>query len=186
MHYTISDYILDISQNAIEAGSNDTELSIYQTPSSLSVTVADTGCGMDPSVVRRAEDPFFTDGTKHPGRRVGLGIPFLTQLLAQTGGEWRVDSRPGLGTTVWFRFNLDHVDTPPLGDLVMTLVQLYTFEGCYELIVRRHKVDPGGNQCSYMLRRSELADALGDLESVASIGLLRDFIASQEASESFC
>lgn len=192
MHYTICDYILDISQNAIEAGSKFTELSIDQTDGSMSVTVADTGCGMDRAVLSRVQDPFYTDGRKHPGRRVGLGVPFLTQLLSQTGGDWRIDSRTSEedahrpGTTVWFRFNLEHVDTPPIGDLVWTLVQLFTFDTAYELTVRRRRTDSSGNECSYLLRRSELTDALGDLESVASIGLLRDFIASQEASELFC
>lgn len=192
MHFTICDYLLDISQNAIEAGSKLTELSIDQTDVSLSVTVADTGRGMEPSELSRLQDPFFTDGRKHPGRRVGLGVPFLTQLLSQTGGDWRIDSRKAsedcaeAGTTVWFRFNLEHVDTPPLGDLVWTMVQLFTFDSDYELTIYRRRTNPAGNECSYVLRRSELADALGDLDSVASIGLLRDFIASQEASELFC
>lgn len=192
MHYTICDYILDISQNAIEADSKFTELAIDQTDLSLSVTVADTGHGMDVAELSRVRDPFFTDGRKHPNRKVGLGVPFLTQLLSQTGGDFRIDSRAAAqggcntGTTVWFRFNLGHVDTPPLGDLVWTLVQLFTFDSDYELAVSRRRIDSIGNECSYLLRRSELADALGDLESVASIGLLRDFIASQEASELFC
>ena len=188
MHYAICDYILDIVQNAIEAGSANTDLTIHETDSSLMVTLADTGRGMDAVELSKAQDPFYTDGRKHPGRRVGLGIPFLTQLLSQTGGEWRMESRTARspGTTVWFRFNLDHIDTPPVGDFVGTLVQAMTFGDEYELTVHRSRVDSQKNECSYVLRRSELCDALGELFSVASIGLLRDFIVSQEANELFC
>ncbi len=85
MHYTLCDYILDIVQNAIEAGSSDTELTIHETPSSLLVTVADTGRGMDAGELEKAKDPFYTDGKKHPGRRVGLGLPFLIQASVADG-----------------------------------------------------------------------------------------------------
>jgi two-component system sensor histidine kinase RegB len=66
----------------------------------LEITVSDRGCGMSAEVAERASEPFFT--TKSPGRGLGLGL-FLARTLAERfGGGLRIDSHPGLGTSVTF------------------------------------------------------------------------------------
>jgi len=59
-------------------------------------TVQDTGIGMTDEVRKRIFDPFFTtkgeEGT-------GLGLPVSYQIVKRHGGEMRVDSQPGGGTT---------------------------------------------------------------------------------------
>ncbi|MCC2956307.1 response regulator [Massilia sp. IC2-477] len=61
------------------------------------VTVADSGSGMPPEVVRQAFDPFFT--TKPVGSGTGLGLSQVYGFARQSGGTAWIDSSPA-GTTV--------------------------------------------------------------------------------------
>jgi len=61
-------------------------------------SVQDAGCGMTPTVLARATEPFFT--TKSPGQGVGLGL-FVAFAFAQNNeGSLAVRSAPNAGTTV--------------------------------------------------------------------------------------
>ena len=175
MHFTICDFLIDIIQNGIEAGGKQIKVSLEEDGKQFSTQIQDDGSGMSAEQIRRALDPFYTNGVKHPGRRVGLGLPFLQQAVDSLGGSLDIQSSVGQGTSVIFSFPLDHIDTPPLGDLVGTLVQAFTFVDEYELSVTR--VKPGN---AYMVSRSELASALGELETVGSITLLREYLESLE------
>ncbi|MDB5416885.1 MAG: sensor histidine kinase [Phenylobacterium sp.] len=64
----------------------------------VALSVADTGQGMAPEVIGRAFDPFFT--TKSVGKGTGLGLSQVYGVARQAGGEARIESRPGGGTTV--------------------------------------------------------------------------------------
>ncbi|MGG5886293.1 ATP-binding protein [Falsiroseomonas sp. HC035] len=61
------------------------------------VSVTDTGAGMTPEVVKRAFDPFFT--TKPQGKGTGLGLSMIYGFVRQSGGQVRIVSAPGQGTT---------------------------------------------------------------------------------------
>ena len=60
------------------------------------ITVADTGMGMSEEVRKKVFDPFFTtkgeEGT-------GLGLSVSHSIVERHGGDLKVDSRPGEGTT---------------------------------------------------------------------------------------
>jgi signal transduction histidine kinase/CheY-like chemotaxis protein len=64
----------------------------------VAVQVSDTGVGMSEDVLAMAFEPFFT--TKDPGRASGLGLSQVHGLAMQSGGDVRIRSVPGEGTTV--------------------------------------------------------------------------------------
>ncbi len=180
MHYCVADYVLDIAQNALEAGARNVRVEYGSAGDAIEVEVIDDGSGMSAEIRSRALDPFHTDGIKHPGRSVGLGLPFLVQGVEQAGGGWSLESRPGWGTRVSFSFPKGGLDTPPEGDLPGLFRSLLCLDGRHELVVRRRKVSQGGGAAEYMLSRGELELALGELGTGASLGLLLDYIESQE------
>lgn len=62
------------------------------------VAVRDSGSGMTPEVLARVFEPFFT--TKEVGKGSGLGLSQVFGLAKQSGGGVRIDSTPGVGTSV--------------------------------------------------------------------------------------
>ncbi|WP_380937902.1 PAS domain-containing protein [Sphingomonas floccifaciens] len=62
------------------------------------VAVSDTGVGMAPELLEKIFDPFFT--TKPIGQGTGLGLSMVYGFARQSGGQVRVHSQPGVGTSV--------------------------------------------------------------------------------------
>ncbi|MDR1210730.1 MAG: sensor histidine kinase [Spirochaetaceae bacterium] len=182
MHFTLSDLVTDITQNAAESGAALVELDVRETGKEFRFEVRDNGKGMSREELDRAMDPFGTDGEKHPDRKVGLGIPFLIQTASQSGGGWDVRSEKNQGTTVSAWFDMANVDTPPAGDLSGLFRTVFLFPGPEEVVVRRF-LDRDGRKNNYEVRKSELTDALGDLEDGSSLVLLDRYLRSMETEE---
>jgi CheY-like chemotaxis protein len=62
------------------------------------LSVSDTGTGMMPDTIAKAFEPFFT--TKPIGSGTGLGLSMIYGFARQSGGQVRIHSSVGAGTTV--------------------------------------------------------------------------------------
>ena len=80
----------------------------------LTVTVTDTGCGMDTETLERACDPFFSG--RHSDKRQGLGLAKVQRIAEANKTSFHLDSSVDQGTTARLVFDLadqpQQADTP--------------------------------------------------------------------------
>lgn len=67
----------------------------------INIAITDNGQGIPASVTARIFEPFFT--TRDVGKGTGLGLSIAYDIIKEHGGEIRVDSRPGQGSTFTVR-----------------------------------------------------------------------------------
>ncbi|XYI02247.1 ATP-binding protein [Sorangium sp. So ce1128] len=96
--------LLNVIGNAIDAAAGGGAVVVRARPlakhdvSGVELDVRDTGYGIDAADLSRIFEPFFT--TKPPGKGTGLGLSLTRRFFEQHGGNIRIESEPGKGTTV--------------------------------------------------------------------------------------
>jgi PAS domain S-box-containing protein len=102
--------IVNLAINARDAMPDGGTLTIatHATGDEVTISVADSGCGMDADLIARVHEPFFT--TKPVGKGTGLGLSQVYGFIKQSGGEVGIVSAPGKGTTI--QLALPRVDPP--------------------------------------------------------------------------
>jgi hypothetical protein len=172
----LSLHILDIAMNSIRAGATEVAVEVVEDRARnlFTFVIRDNGRGMTEEQLARIHDPFFTT---RDTRRVGLGIPLLKQTAEQAGGGLTVTSAPGRGTTVEARFELGHVDRPPLGDITATVWTLVVTNPRVEFEYR-HAADGA----RFEMRTAELKRTLAtsSLGKPRTAKALRKYIADNE------
>lgn len=115
--------ILDIAYNSIRAKATLIQILILDSikQNIIGIKIIDNGCGMDQKNIARVCDPFYTTRTT---RKVGLGIPIFKESIEATGGTFTITSSLGSGTEVIGVFVKNHLDTPPMGNIVDTMITL--------------------------------------------------------------
>lgn len=87
-----------IAIRAATATAGDPEQQVPAASAFVRLEVVDDGPGMSPETLQKAFDPYFT--TKPVGAGSGLGLAQVQSFARQSGGEARITSEPGRGTTV--------------------------------------------------------------------------------------
>ncbi len=120
MFRSICDAVGDLVDNSLEAQASEVQVRWVCRDGVHEICVEDTGPGMTLDEICRAVCTDYTDGIKHPGRSVGLGLPWLKQLVKQGGGILEVMPRESHGLRVTLRIRGAHL--PPVGDFALMVV----------------------------------------------------------------
>ena len=168
----ISLHILDVAENSVRAGASLVKIEVLADTArnTLSITIADNGCGMSGEQLAKVSDPFFTTRST---RKVGLGIPFFKQAAEGTGGSFSIRSKEGAGTVTEAVFVLDSIDRMPLGDMTATIHTLVT---CHEEMDFYYRYARDGRE--FTLDTREMKEILGNvpLSSPEVSGFLKEYL----------
>ena len=100
-HQYLSQVFVNLILNSVEAMKDGGTLTLSSDISldtgCVAIHVADTGPGMSPDMLRSIFDPFFT--TNITGRGTGLGLSVSLGIVQKHGGEIKVASTLGEGST---------------------------------------------------------------------------------------
>ncbi len=131
----------------------------------VTLSVSDNGTGMSPDVAARAFDPFFT--TKPIGQGTGLGLSMIYGFARQSGGQVRIYSELGLGTTVCLHLPRHLGDVDPAEDEAAVARAPRAGHGEVVLVV--------DDEAAIRMLVSEMLDDLGymTIEAADGAGALR-------------
>jgi len=177
MMQDLSLHILDIVENATQAGATLVEIDILEDMDKdlLRISIQDNGRGMDAEMLKGATDPFVTTRTT---RRVGMGLPLLKQAARETGGDLRITSELGKGTRVVATFQKSHIDRRPLGDMGATLTALIMGNPDLDFVYRSNLREEEVEVDTRSIRK-ELDGAMG-INDPAVMRLVRDLFSKRQ------
>lgn len=164
--------ILDIAYNSIHANATLIQVLIIDSikQNIIEIKIIDNGCGIAPKNITSVCDPFYTTRTT---RKVGLGIPFFKESIEATGGTFTISSSLGNGTKVTGIFIKDHLDTPPMGNIVDTILTLIQADEKIDYLFEYATDD-----FTFKLDTKKIKEILGDvlINQPEIIIWLKDFI----------
>lgn len=176
--------ILDIAQNSVKAEAENITLEVIEQGNVTTFRITDDGRGMTPEFLSRVLDPFTTTRTT---RKVGLGLPLLKMAAEATGGTLSISSRDreshpdDHGTVVTATFRTDHIDCPPLGDVVSTVLLLLQNAPFSPRYLYRHQK----NERVFELDTNDLHEQLGPdvpLDEPEVLAFLREYLTDGEGA----
>ncbi len=96
-------------RTCLKSGAEFPEAAVSNKETFAGIEIVDTGCGMEPEVLEKAFEPFFS--TKPPGQGTGLGLAMVYGTIKQSGGYIFIKSSSGKGTKVDILLPLYRSDT---------------------------------------------------------------------------
>lgn len=95
--------VIELSLDAIAVDDDDANFSLTSRKGKyLRIIIRDNGPGIDPLIINRIFDPYFT--TKEVGKGSGMGLAVVQGIVNNMNGGIRVDSTPGQGTSFTILF----------------------------------------------------------------------------------
>lgn len=168
----LSMHVLDIASNSVRASATHIDITIEENllANWWIFTIEDNGCGMSETMVASLKNPFTTSRKM---RKVGLGIPLLSDNCNLTEGSLDISSKEGQGTSLVAKMRYNHIDRPPMGDMASTICNLITSNEDIN-IHYTHKVDDQ----EFEISTRELQDTLDGvpLTEIEVMQWLRNFL----------
>jgi hypothetical protein len=168
----LSMHILDIATNSVRADATLIEIKVVEDliNDSFIFEIKDNGKGIPEAMLKTIKDPFTTSRTH---RKVGLGIPLLDENCRLCEGYLTIDSSVGIGTHLKSMLKYSHIDRPPMGDIVSTVVGLITSNEDINIHYSHHY-----NDKEFSISTDELKTELEDvsLTQISVIQWLRGYI----------
>jgi len=109
----IRQVLINLLSNAIKFSPLDGEILVRATlrpgqgpGHGLDIAVKDSGPGMEPALLKRLGEPFLqgNPALSHLGKGTGLGLSICKRYMDLLGGELKIESVVGVGTTATIRF----------------------------------------------------------------------------------
>ncbi|MBI5404126.1 MAG: sensor histidine kinase [Ignavibacteriae bacterium] len=174
----LSLYILDISENCIDAGAKNIEIIINEDTKKdiLIIEINDDGKGIDEDMIKLIQNPFTTSRTT---RKVGLGIPFFKEAAESCEGKFSISSAKGIGTKVKATFKHSHIDRKPMGDIAETLIALILRAEKTEILYYHKR---NGKDFTFRTKDLKLQLKVKDLKQVMLLNSLKKIV-KQKISE---
>jgi two-component system sensor histidine kinase EvgS len=91
---TNASHAMEVSGGTITISTGN---SLFEERKYVKLSVSDTGTGLDPKIVDRIYDPYFT--TKGVDKGSGLGLAVVHGIVEESGGFIKIDNIPGEGVT---------------------------------------------------------------------------------------
>jgi len=153
----LSYHILDIANNSVRAKASHLIINIHENreKNELKIIISDNGNGIPPDIYKDIKNPFTTSRTT---RKVGLGIPLLNDTCLNCNGHLNIDTELGKGTRLEALMELTHIDRPPMGNLVSTILTLFVSHEDINIDFT-YQVD----ETSFSLSTQMLKEILGDI-----------------------
>jgi PAS domain S-box-containing protein len=117
-----------VGLNLVELAEENFPESVLSSGKYAKLTVSDTGTGIDPAIMDKIFNPYFT--TKEQGKGTGLGLAMVYGIVNEHHGDIRVCSELGVGTR--FSVYLPLVENP---DKPNTVLNVETYETGTERIL---------------------------------------------------
>jgi hypothetical protein len=169
----LSLHILDIIENSRRAEADLIKIIIEEKIEAnlLKIMIEDNGSGISQEKLNEITDPFITSRTT---REVGLGLSLFKAAAESCSGEFKIDSQIDKGTRVAAKFEYDHIDRAPLGDMTTTISNFIAANGDQVDLVYQHQYQENSFKFDSREIKAELEDL--SIQSRQIIAWIREYI----------